>query len=407
MAALAGIRREQLLGAIAFGLLVSAVNAASFALPLISFSSGARLSLLAGSLLGDEVRALALLAGIVIADRAVEEGVPRRCAYVAAAVGGCLLGALIAEPLFAAWHAWMMPAQWPDSRAWLHGKAAWVFFPLFDLTHWLLIGGAAVFLYANRRAAYQTQLRLRAAELDRIRHSRRALESRLQAMQARVEPRFLFNTLAQVGRLFERDPARAGRMLDDLIAYLRAAMPRMRDTSSTVGQEVDLARAYLDIVGLRRDGRVAVTIDVSPEARRVRMPPMLLLPLLDHPAAGEAPMAAAGASVHLEAAVVPGGRLRLTLVDRGAQVVSATEGDAVAAIRQRLGVLYGGEAALDLRATAESATVAATVAVLDLPLQPAPAGSARDAPAAPQDAPAPLTSRSRVGATNASGTAMP
>ena len=92
--------------------------------------------------------------------------------------------------------------------------------------------------------------------------TRDVLESRLAAMQAQVEPQFLFNTLAQVERLYEIDPARAARMLDDLIAYLRAAMPLMRDTSSTVKQEIDLARAYLDIVRIRLGDRLAFAIEV-------------------------------------------------------------------------------------------------------------------------------------------------
>jgi sensor histidine kinase YesM len=92
------------------------------------------------------------------------------------------------------------------------------------------------------------QEHLRAAELDRVRKSRLALESRLQALQARVEPEFLFRTLSHVRDLYDRDvvlgsPARASKMLDDLIAYLRAAMPHVRDTSSTVAQEVELPRA--------------------------------------------------------------------------------------------------------------------------------------------------------------------
>ena len=83
-------------------------------------------------------------------------------------------------------------------------------------------------------------------------------------MQARVEPQFLFNTLAQVERLYEPMPTLAGRMLDDLIAYLRAAMPAMRGTSSTVAQEIELARAYLDIVRMRLGDRLRVSIDVPP-----------------------------------------------------------------------------------------------------------------------------------------------
>jgi sensor histidine kinase YesM len=103
--------------------------------------------------------------------------------------------------------------------------------------------------------------RMRAAELARTLSRRRTLESRLQAMQARVEPQFLFNTLAQVRELYERDAVVAGRVLDDLISYLRAALPHLRESSSTLGQEIALARAYLDIMQVRLGERLEFSID--------------------------------------------------------------------------------------------------------------------------------------------------
>jgi LytS/YehU family sensor histidine kinase len=246
---------------------------------------------------------------------------------------------------------------------------------LFDLTYWLLIGSAAVFLYADRRAARRTEARLHAAQLDRIRRSKVALESRLQAMQARVEPQFLLNTLAQVERLFELDPRTAARMLDDLIAYLRAAMPLMRDTSSTVAQEIELARAYLGIVGQRLGERLAVRIELPPEAAPMRMPPMMLLPLIDHAVVRGLEPATAAGTISVRAAIVAG-RLRMTIADSGAGFVPESNGDGIGAIRERLEALYRGDATLDLRRRSGDTTLA----VLDLPLE--------------QSAPAPLEEQS-------------
>jgi LytS/YehU family sensor histidine kinase len=153
-------------------------------------------------------------------------------------------------------------------------------------------------------------------------------------------------------------------MMDDLIAYLRAAMPLMRDTSSTVAREIELARAYLDIVRLRLGERLAVSIEMPPEIAATRMPPMMLLPLIDHVVVrGLEPSRAAGAlSVR---ASVDAGRLRLTIADSGAGFVPEADGDGIAEIRARLEALYGGKASLDLRRRDGDATVA----VLDLPLK--------------------------------------
>jgi LytS/YehU family sensor histidine kinase len=268
----------------------------------------------------------------------------------------------------------VLPDGWGGDRPWRQGTAQYFYFPIFNLTNWLLIGGSATFLYADRRAALQTEARLRAAELDRARRSKLALESRLQAMQARIEPQFLFNTLAQVERLYETDRALGARMLDDLIAYLRAAMPLMRDTSSTVAQEIALARAYLDIVRLRPGERLSVDIEAPPGAERMRMPPMMLLPLIDHAIVRGLEPATGSGSIRLR--IEPAdGRLRVTVCDSGVGFAPEAGSDGIAAIRERLAALYGGDAWLELRRAADTR---ATEAVLELPLEAR--GSVDEAP---------------------------
>ncbi|HET9670339.1 MAG TPA: histidine kinase [Casimicrobiaceae bacterium] len=319
---------------------------------------------LLGSLITNQIQALCLVVAIVIADRAVDEGARRRRAYLVAAVFGCLAGFLIAEPMDWAWRTYVLPDRWPADWPWLHGTPALFHWPLFHLTQWLPAAGAVVFLYADRRAARKTAQMLHAAELDRIRRSKMAFESRLSAMQARVEPQFLFNTLLQVERLYELDARLAAQMMDELIAYLRAAMPRMRDTSSTVAQEIELVRAYLAIVRLRLGERLAVRVEVPPEAAPMRMPPMMLLPLIDHAVVRGLEPATAAGTISVRA-VVDGGRLHLTITDSGAGFVPASDGDGIAAIRERLEALYRGEATLDLRRRSGDPTLA----VLDLPLE--------------------------------------
>ncbi len=378
--AVRAIRWPHIRNAMLFGLAVSLADAMTFIGSLRTFL--AMHGFIVGGVIADQIRALCLLVAIVIADRVVDAGGPRRSAYLAAALGGCVLGVLLSEPFSVAWRTWVLPEQWGGAgKPWLRGTAAYFYHPIFQLTHWLLIGGSAVFLYADRRAARQTEARLRAAELDRVHRSRLALESRLQAMQARIEPQFLFNTLAQVERLYETDPALGARMLDDLIVYLRAAMPLMRDTSSTVAQEIELARAYLGIVRLRLGERLQVDIEAPAGAERMRMPPMMLLPLIDHAVVhGLEPATGSGAiRLRIEPA---DGRLRVTVFDSGAGFAPDCGSDGIAAIRERLAALYGGDARLELRRAADAR---ATEAVLDLPLeargsaaelQPAPAQGA-------------------------------
>src|SRR5258706_13310422 len=97
-------------------------------------------------------------------------------------------------------------------------------------------------------------------------------------MQARVEPQFLFNTLAQVRELYEHDVAVAGRMLDDLMAYLRAALPHLRHSTSTLGQETALVQAYLDILRVRLGDRLRSDLDGPAAPRSFVEPPMVWWP---------------------------------------------------------------------------------------------------------------------------------
>lgn len=227
---------------------------------------------------------------------------------------------------------------------------------------WLVLGGGAAFVYVDRRRAQRARARLHVAELERAYASKRTLESRLQAMQARVEPQFLFNTLAQVQELYRTDAARGERMLDELIAYLRAAMPKMRDTSSTLGQEIELARAYLAIEKVRLGDRLTFSIDTQEADRPARMPPMMLLPLVDH-AIGRPLEESNAARILAIRADVRGNALTIEVACTGL-CAGAFEDTGIAGIRERLAALYGSTASLELdRRGAQAVRAVVTIPV--------------------------------------------
>ncbi len=378
--ALRGVGWVQVRIAVLYGLGISAFNTAVFSIQWLEMSAQmlpVPLFILRDAI-WDQVVAFCLVLAVVVADRAVDEGARPRTAYAVATLASFVLAYLLRQPVILAFDSLVGHLGTPADQELPDAVKRHVFWALFILPQGLVMNASAVFLYADRRAARKTATRLRSAELDRTRSSRLAFESRLQAMQARIEPQFLFNTLAQVERLHEDDPAQAGNMLDALISYLRAAMPMMRDTSSTVGREIELARAYLDIVRLRLGERLSVAIEAPlPGANDIRMPPMMLLPLIDHaivrglePATGAS--AGAGAiSIHTD---VRDGRLRLLIRDSGVGFAPETGGDGIAALRERLDALYGSSARLELR----RADPRATEAVLDLPLESSAEADERD-----------------------------
>jgi len=299
------------------------------------------------SVLMQALQIAVVMLAILAADEAVARGARRWPTYAAAVVVGCALGAVLQ------WRALVL-LGW-DS-VWLRleppmrdGQ------PLSFFFNALVYSALACFVYVNQRTARMAADRMRAAELARTLSRRRTLESRLQAMQARVEPQFLFNTLAQVRELYERDAVVAGRVLDDLISYLRAALPHLRESSSTLGQEIALARAYLDIMQVRLGERLEFTIDVPETARSARMPPMMLLPLIDHALVyGLQPGDASGTIAITTTA--ERGRLRLAITDSGVAFLPGTHADRLDGISERLHALYGDDARFELERMRERGT---------------------------------------------------
>jgi hypothetical protein len=135
--------------------------------------------------------AFALLVALMIADRAVERGSNRRVSYVVAALLGCLAGVVLETMLDVVWRMAFEPPQvLPEPEGPRSYTPVTMF--IYRFLNWSLFGWAAVSVYVGRRAARESEQRLHVAELYRIERTRQATEARLQAMQARVEPQFLF-----------------------------------------------------------------------------------------------------------------------------------------------------------------------------------------------------------------------
>jgi hypothetical protein len=279
-----------------------------------------------------------LLAVLLLLALAVAADVPRRrlpmwLPFVLAAVGVSALGSALNLLLYAIVSTDTLPP-----RLLAIGVAR--MFVIFAIPFTLAALGYWRGLDAWRRATA-----LRNMQLQRIRLSRKAYESRLQALQARVDPRFLFDTLASIETTYEADASRGERMIDDLIAYLRAALPTLEEVASTLAAEISLVRAWLDLMSVRHGERLTFSIAVSDPEREARMPPMVLQPLVQH--AVEAIVEGAFAQPHVTIAVTHAeDRLRIAMTATGSAFSDAAETPATRAIRERLEALYGADASL-------------------------------------------------------------
>jgi sensor histidine kinase YesM len=202
-------------------------------------------------------------------------------------------------------------------------------------------------------------------------------EARLQAMQAQIEPHFLFNTLANVRRLYQVDRGAARTMLRQFSLMLERSLPDIRDERSTLGREVALALAYLGVQKIRMGDRLAFATDIPPPLRDAALPPMMLSTLVENSIKhGLAPLRGGGRVTI--AADADRGTLRVRVVDTGCGLSeSAGSGVGLANIQTRLAASYGAEGALSLEPNAKGGITA----TLELPLRIEPAET-RDAGAA-------------------------
>jgi hypothetical protein len=191
-------------------------------------------------------------------------------------------------------------------------------------------------------------------ELERSEMARQALDVRMRLLSAQAQPHFLFNTLANVQALVETGSPRAPQLLQSLTDYLRAAVPRLDGTANTLGQELELVRAYLELMQMRMPDRLAFNVYIGTGVHLLHCPPMTLLTLVENAVQhGIDPSEEGGRiDVRAEALVDSNGgrRCRLSVTDTGVglQATGGGLGTGLAALRERLHWAYGGTATLDL-----------------------------------------------------------
>jgi hypothetical protein len=235
--------------------------------------------------------------------------------------------------------------------------------------------------FIDRSRAAQNMADLKRKEADYHRMSQQVTEAKLSALQAQVEPHFLYNTLASVQALTESDPQQANAMTGHLIQYLRNALPKMRESVSTVGQEIELVRAYLNILQMRMGKRLAFDIDVPAELMEAPFPPLMLPSLVENAIKHGLEPQREGGKVTIRADAV-GDKLRVAVADTG-RGFSDTPGTGVGLtnIRERLAALYGAEGKLIIEAQQPHGVIATIQVPRDGARAAAPSGPAASAAA--------------------------
>jgi hypothetical protein len=220
----------------------------------------------------------------------------------------------------------------------------------------------------KRRAELTADEATKRAETEQL--ERTVLEARMEALQAQIEPHFLFNTLASIDQLIQTDPPRASRMQQSLIRYLRSAMPQMREGGRpTLGQQVDLCSAFLKIMAIRMEGRLQPLVSIPEGLKSAVFPSMMLQTLVENAIKHGLEPKPDGGSLEISAEIADG-QLAVHVLDTGIGFMpSAEAGVGLANVRERLQALYNGRAELIISVP----PAGGTCATIKVPYEIAPA----------------------------------
>ncbi len=240
----------------------------------------------------------------------------------------------------------------------LHFNAmrTWVFSPRGALSIGalsLLISGLLLAIFIPRERAARAQAAFEREQARVAAAEKQATQARLKLLEAQVEPHFLYNTLANVVSLIDADPATAKQMLDRLIAMLRGAAVAAGAADTTLAAQIDHLRAYLELMVLRMGGRLTFRLDIPADLTEVRLPPLLLQPLVENAIRHGLEPAVGGGEVTVTARRT-GDTLELTVADTGAgfrvtRIGNSSEsGLGLSNLRERLAAQFGAAATLVL-----------------------------------------------------------
>ncbi|HLS05749.1 MAG TPA: histidine kinase [Wenzhouxiangella sp.] len=247
-------------------------------------------------------------------------------------------------------------------------KAASAFINLLVLAvlYALFGGGWALRAWFGERARWQALQHKKM--LADLKAQKRQSDLHLSALQAQIEPHFLFNTLASLRALIASDPPAAEQLLDAMTDYLRAAMPAVNHSDKTIGatlgEQLDLCARYLELMRLRLGGRLQYKISAGDNLRSLEFPPLLILTLVENAIKhGIEPHAGDG---HIELAARQADNvLTIEVRDNGAGLQpGTTSGVGLANVRAQLQTRFGERAGLEL-----SSADGWTVAAMHIPLE--------------------------------------
>jgi sensor histidine kinase YesM len=212
----------------------------------------------------------------------------------------------------------------------------------------VLFGSIITYFFSSREQIAESQAQIQEEKIKRLTSEKKVAEAHLKLLQAQIEPHFLFNTLSNVLSLLDTDPKKGKSMLVDFVQYLRASLSKIREDKATLGQEMEMIRAYLSIFKVRMGDRLKYKIDLPKNLEAISFPPMLIQPLVENAIKHGLEPKIDGGEIRI-GGEEKNGFLRLEVIDTGLGFTENRDpGLGLSSIRERLESIYGNRGRLIL-----------------------------------------------------------
>ncbi len=217
-------------------------------------------------------------------------------------------------------------------------------------------------IFANMSRLADARAELADAQARNEAQQRTMLATQLQALQAQIEPHFLFNTLSNISGMIRGNPEGAETTLEHLTTLLRATLRRTRQQRTTLADEAEILASYLAIQNIRMGTRLQFDIQMPDNARSIELAPLLLQPLVENAVLHGIDPLEEGGRIDIRA-FVSEGKLRIEIADTGQGLGKAPNngksgGVGLSNVRDRLKALYGEHASLTLESQGDHGTLA-------------------------------------------------
>jgi sensor histidine kinase YesM len=230
----------------------------------------------------------------------------------------------------------------------------------------VMFGSIVTYFLSSREQMAESRAQIQEEQIKRLTSEKKAAEAHLKLLQAQIEPHFLFNTLSNVLNLLDNDVEKGKSMLVDFTRYLRTSLAKIRGQFTTLGHEMEMIRAYLNIFKVRMGDRLKFRIELPGHLTDVAFPPMLLQPLVENAIKHGLEPKIEGGEIRVTAEQ-KNGILRLAVVDTGMGIRRENHsGLGLSNVRERLVSLYDHCAKFIL----EENQPCGVIAILEVPHEP-------------------------------------